>query len=413
MLLVEQAKNHRKDNVTCGFSARLIVVVAFFLAHLADKCQAFRSTSRRRVAEKMRLLEKIRPDKGPVENLCEESPGDLTGEECRPDVDIDTEDDKEDFESDEHSGISGNRVDLIVWVALVPNQPSVGNSFSSVFTDIFSENLGDEFKVHSVRKQQQGNGRRSLQRDPLYDIYYFRTSSSLSKKQETVWWWQYNVTYECYYNNDFAELVLDITTLEYIQSTLVLTLRTAVITGDLMGKIKLAANGPGPLAIEVGTESLPDYLPGVPDESTETPTIVTLGGDPTDRLDDPEGKVKVDISEWTVQRYLALALFVFTFVAWTVSTSLATIVARQEKCKEHWSNLNTQEGVDQVLMTGWRVDGDKMEIFRKKDTGYDDDDSMLRGQHRIQDATISTEPELTVTGSNSISTTRLSTQRSG
>ena len=47
--------------------------------------------------------------------------------------------------------------------------------------------------------------------------------------------------------------------------------------------------------------------------------------------------------------------------------------------KELWGNLATEEGVSELLRTGWKIKGAKMELYDKKDVGYRDDDSMLIG----------------------------------
>jgi hypothetical protein len=44
-----------------------------------------------------------------------------------------------------------------------------------------------------------------------------------------------------------------------------------------------------------------------------------------------------------------------------------------------WGNLGTEQGVDALLSTGWKVRGSKMEVFNKETTGYRDDDSILIG----------------------------------
>jgi hypothetical protein len=62
-----------------------------------------------------------------------------------------------------------------------------------------------------------------------------------------------------------------------------------------------------------------------------------------------------------------------------------------------WGNLGTEEGVDELLGTGWKVKCSNMEIYDKTKLGYTDDDSILMGgfeqKHEVVGA------EITVTQS--------------
>jgi hypothetical protein len=52
---------------------------------------------------------------------------------------------------------------------------------------------------------------------------------------------------------------------------------------------------------------------------------------------------------------------------------------RRRAIKDLWGNLGTEEGVDALLNTGWKVKGSKMEVYDKRGWGYNDDDSMFLG----------------------------------
>jgi hypothetical protein len=58
---------------------------------------------------------------------------------------------------------------------------------------------------------------------------------------------------------------------------------------------------------------------------------------------------------------------------------MAAYRQRQRTTKQLWGNLGTEEGVDALLNTGWKVKGSKMEVYDKAGWGYRDDDSMLIG----------------------------------
>jgi hypothetical protein len=60
-------------------------------------------------------------------------------------------------------------------------------------------------------------------------------------------------------------------------------------------------------------------------------------------------------------------------------TKLAAHRQRKRARKELWGNLGTEEGVDALLETTWKLRGDNLRIYNKAGWGYKDDDSMLMG----------------------------------
>lgn len=83
------------------------------------------------------------------------------------------------------------------------------------------------------------------------------------------------------------------------------------------------------------------------------------------------------LQDW--RRYLGLGIFLGTVVALTILTQTAKYHHRQRTKREVWGNLGTEEGVDALLDTGWKVKGSRMEVYDKKGVGYRDEDSMLMG----------------------------------
>ena len=43
---------------------------------------------------------------------------------------------------------------------------------------------------------------------------------------------------------------------------------------------------------------------------------------------------------------------------------------RKQKKKDLWGNLATEVGVNELVRVGWRVRGNKMEVYDKKNLGY-------------------------------------------
>ena len=76
---------------------------------------------------------------------------------------------------------------------------------------------------------------------------------------------------------------------------------------------------------------------------------------------------------------MGLAVFLGTVVGFVLLSQIAAYRRRQQRQKHVWGNLATEEGVDALLNTGWKLKGSRMEVFDKKGWGYRDDDSMLIG----------------------------------
>lgn len=68
-----------------------------------------------------------------------------------------------------------------------------------------------------------------------------------------------------------------------------------------------------------------------------------------------------------------------TLIGTLFLTQLAAQRQRRRTVKDLWGNLGTEEGVDALLNTGWKVQGCKMEVYDKKGWGYNDDDSVFLG----------------------------------
>lgn len=58
---------------------------------------------------------------------------------------------------------------------------------------------------------------------------------------------------------------------------------------------------------------------------------------------------------------------------------LAEIRRRHRIERSDWGNLATEEGVDELLRVGWKLDGSKIELYDNKKAGYEENDSMLIG----------------------------------
>jgi len=84
-----------------------------------------------------------------------------------------------------------------------------------------------------------------------------------------------------------------------------------------------------------------------------------------------------------------------TLTGFILLSQTAAYRRRKITKKQIWGNLGTEEGVDALLNTGWKVKGSRMEVYDKKGQGYRDDDSMLIGGYYEQGAYVGAE--ITVT----------------
>ena len=87
----------------------------------------------------------------------------------------------------------------------------------------------------------------------------------------------------------------------------------------------------------------------------------------------------LDSQEWGPARYLGLALFLFMAVTGILLTQVGAMRRKQRIRKQVWSNLASEEGVKDLLKTGWVLKGNRMEVYDKSKLGYSDNDSMLIG----------------------------------
>ena len=82
---------------------------------------------------------------------------------------------------------------------------------------------------------------------------------------------------------------------------------------------------------------------------------------------------------------MGIGLLLGTVLGTICLSQLAGLRRTRQNRREHWGNLATEEGVDELLRTCWKVKGSRIEIYDKKNVGYKDDDSMLIGGYQQQE----------------------------
>lgn len=108
-----------------------------------------------------------------------------------------------------------------------------------------------------------------------------------------------------------------------------------------------------------------------PSDSPNVPALSPTSMDPLE--------TSIDIETWDFRRYVGLGLLLMTVSGTFLLIQLAEIRRRYRLERSNWGNLATEEGVDELLRMGWKLDGSKMEVYDKRKLGYQDNDSMLAG----------------------------------
>jgi hypothetical protein len=203
-----------------------------------------------------------------------------------------------------------------------------------------------------------------------FNMIYIQTESNLYVRSDRRWWWQYNIRYLCFWEDDATEVGAAVMrritrnmtmTVDTYRDSLRESLREAVRDNNLL------------LQIFVPTAFEDDDDMGI-DDNVEEPA-----SSPGGRDDMSEFLVPLNAQEWSWPRYLGIALFLSTFVGLVVTSQLGAVRRRHKVRQQVWGNLASEEGIKELLSTGWVLRDDEMEVFDKRQMGYRDDDSMLIG----------------------------------
>ena len=109
------------------------------------------------------------------------------------------------------------------------------------------------------------------------------------------------------------------------------------------------------------------------------------------RLDAPRFSEPLDSREWSATRYLGLALFLLVSIPAVLLAHIGATRRRRRIRKQVWSNLASEEGIKDLLKTGWVLKGNRMEVYDKGRRGYKDNDSMLIGGFEQKEALVGCE----------------------
>jgi len=206
-----------------------------------------------------------------------------------------------------------------------------------------------------------------------YDLYYSRRKAKLLYRGEYRWWWKYTFVYNCFWGGTYDPVAdswglgENMTALLHTHGETVRT-RLALVEGD--PRIRLTTNDP---RID---EDMADSSSSMDDGK------VIVNGD-TDgeavKASDPSYLQPLNSSVWNWQRYTGLVLLLSVSLSAMCLVQLSATRQRKRIRKQVWSNLASEEGVKDLLRSGWIVKGNRMEIFDKSKLGYQEDSSVLLG----------------------------------
>jgi len=170
--------------------------------------------------------------------------------------------------------------------------------------------------------------------------------------------------------------------------------RLAVIEGD--PGIRISTNQTLVWVDEEATDSSSmDDGKGITNGDTDGEVVKTS---------DPSYLQPVDSSVWNWQRYAGLGLLLFVSLISMCLVQLSAMRRRRRIRKQVWSNLASEEGVKDLLRSGWIVKGNRMKIFDKSKLGYRDDSSILVGGFEQKEPVIGSEITCRVSRENSTKT---------
>lgn len=222
-------------------------------------------------------------------------------------------------------------------------------------------------------------------RRTLFQLYHVgKKPRLLNSTDEYRWWWKHTIKYNIFWR-ETQEPVMRKNIQRAIRTNITEMIDFAAAqiqvhladlghdTGLMFGTDEDVMASPyDPWAMEDGIAAVP------PDEDISRQSGLTF----TEQL---------DYEEWDASRYIGLALFLFVTVSGLLVTQGAAIRRRTKLRKQVWSNLASEEGVKQLLSTGWAVKGDRMEVYDKSKVGYTDNDSMLIGGFEQKVALVGSE----------------------
>ena len=209
-----------------------------------------------------------------------------------------------------------------------------------------------------------GNGQsesrpKDTPRNNRFDMIYIRTSSTVALQEPGVrWWWELDIFYICFWEDGDP---VGAKVMDAIRVNMTDTIREKL--DEIQSLVR-------------NDTKREDLLLGL--------DILDIPSDISKDINDTgvEGGSRVaplDVGEWSWTRYFGFVVLLSTCSGLIVTSQVGAIRRRRKVRQQVWGNLASEEGVKELLNTGWILREDRMEVFDKTRVGYRDDDSMLIG----------------------------------
>lgn len=180
------------------------------------------------------------------------------------------------------------------------------------------------------------------------------------RRDAMEWWWKYEFTYTCKYSHDMTTPVEDQKVMDHIHE---------VIDGYMHSEEQW--NLFHQEVVKEATVSFPFKIRFSPP------------GDVTDEVEPPINS-EMDVQHWNWKRYIGLGLLLGTLSITCFLSRVARL--RKPTMKEVWgvTSLNTQEGVDELLRSGWILRGAEMEVYYKNEMDPKGNSNGIKGVYEGQ-----------------------------
>jgi hypothetical protein len=274
-----------------------------------------------------------------------------------------------------------NNVDVSFYLALLPRRPSQPFVVSTVLTDFLNETMADRWRVFIEKNTtDRTRSRRRLAaassgETPL-DLVLWSADSSISRRDDTAWWWKHSVSYRCF-NGTTDEPVYDMAILRRAAALVI----AAVNSTQFFERLEQSPLHPD--LVGFAYDVVPPPISPNNDNILEGENVLQ----------------PVDPRLWNARRWFGLGAFCFVVVGFALLSHVAALRQKKRQRKQVWGQVGTVEGVDELLRTGWHLQGNRMEIYDRTGIGYRDDDSLFQGGYEQKEAIIGAAFSMTQRGS--------------
>ena len=258
--------------------------------------------------------------------------------------------------------------------------------------------FGDGRRKTLEQKYRVRSRRSLMMREMEFDMVHIVTKSKIEKKNSRFWWWSVSMELACFWEDDQAPVG------PAVMNNIHKNMSEAFLDDrrPILRQLKRALQKSDIRLLSWENELPTDeedllYSP-VDDGFNETSSDMGDDDDDENSTRNQPGfaqREPLDAGEWDWQTYVGFSVSTF-MICFTVI--LVVLAARRKRLREkslNWGNLGSQEGVEELLATGWAIKGSQMELYDKQNLGYKDDDSIFLGGFEQKEAVVGTEITIT------------------